>query len=132
MLFHLPGGAAATTVSELAGLVDVMPTVLDILKLEVPSQVQGRSLLSLMTTKMTTKMATKTNKEKGDDARSLYAETFLPRLHFNWSELRAVETTNYHFIDAPSPNSTICRRIPARLRTCTRKRRLCRKRCMPA
>ncbi len=34
---------------------------------------------------------------------SLYAETFLPRLHFNWSELRGVETKNYHFIDAPKP-----------------------------
>ena len=40
---------------------------------------------------------------KDDEARSLYAETFLPRLHFNWSELRAVETENYHFIDAPKP-----------------------------
>jgi tetratricopeptide (TPR) repeat protein len=33
----------------------------------------------------------------------LYAETFLPRLHFNWSELRSVETENYQFIDAPKP-----------------------------
>src|SRR5205823_5498522 len=35
--------------------------------------------------------------------RSLYAETFLPRLHFNWSELRSVETDKYHYIDAPQP-----------------------------
>jgi tetratricopeptide (TPR) repeat protein len=27
----------------------------------------------------------------------------LPRLHFNWSELRAVETEKYQFIDAPKP-----------------------------
>jgi tetratricopeptide (TPR) repeat protein len=33
----------------------------------------------------------------------LYAETFLPRLHFNWSELRSAETETYHFIDAPKP-----------------------------
>ena len=33
----------------------------------------------------------------------MYAETFLPRLHFNWSELRGVETEHYHFIDAPKP-----------------------------
>ena len=40
---------------------------------------------------------------KQDDSRSLYAETFLPRLHFNWSELRAVETEKYQFIEAPKP-----------------------------
>jgi tetratricopeptide (TPR) repeat protein len=53
--------------------------------------VQGRSLVNLMKAK------------KADDARVLYAETFLPRLHFNWSELRGAETENYHFIDAPKP-----------------------------
>ena len=52
---------------------------------------QGRNLLPLIKTK------------ERDEARSLYAETFLPRLHFNWSELRGVETENYHFIDAPKP-----------------------------
>jgi len=55
--------------------------------------VQGRNLLPLMAPK------------KEGESRSLYAETFLPRLHFNWSELRGIETENYHFIDAPSPSS---------------------------
>ena len=41
--------------------------------------------------------------KKEGESRSLYAETFLPRLHFNWSELRGVETEHYHFIDAPKP-----------------------------
>jgi tetratricopeptide (TPR) repeat protein len=35
--------------------------------------------------------------------RSVYGETFLPRLHFNWSELRGAENAKYHFIDAPKP-----------------------------
>ncbi len=90
-IIHLPGGAPARTVPEMVSLADLMPTVLQALKMEVPSQVQGRNLLPLMTAK------------KEDEPRSLYAETFLPRLHFNWSELRAVETDNYHFIDAPKP-----------------------------
>src|SRR4029077_18356096 len=38
-----------------------------------------------------------------EESRSLYAETFLPRLHFNWSELRSVETDHYQFIEAPKP-----------------------------
>jgi tetratricopeptide (TPR) repeat protein len=68
-----------------------MPTILQILKVEVPAQVQGHNMLPLMAPK------------KPDESRSLYAETFLPRLHFNWSELRGVETEKYHFIDAPKP-----------------------------
>src|SRR5947207_14578987 len=68
-----------------------MPTVLAALNIQIPAQVQGQSLLPLMST------------NEAVDARSLYAETFLPRLHFNWSELRGVETDNYHFIEAPKP-----------------------------
>jgi arylsulfatase A-like enzyme/cytochrome c-type biogenesis protein CcmH/NrfG len=90
VIIHLPGSTSAKTVTELANLADLMPTVLQALKLDIPSQVQGRSLLPMMS-------------KKDDEARSLYAETFLPRLHFNWSELRSVETETYHFIDAPRP-----------------------------
>lgn len=90
VIIHLPGAAAAKTVSELASLTDLMPTVLQELKIEVPAQVQGRSLLPLLT-------------GKKEDSISVYAETFLPRLHFNWSELRSVETEKYQFIEAPKP-----------------------------
>ena len=90
LIFHLPGQPTSHAVSEIVNLADLMPTILQVLKVDVPSQVQGRSLLPLM-------MA------KPGEARGLYAETFLPRLHFNWSELRGVETENYHFIDAPKP-----------------------------
>jgi arylsulfatase A-like enzyme/Flp pilus assembly protein TadD len=97
LLLHLggathPGGApVAKSVHDLVNLADLMPTILRILKLDVPSDVQGRSLLPLIS-------------PKGEmETPSLYAETFLPRLHFNWSELRGVETENYHFIDAPKP-----------------------------
>src|SRR5713226_7255 len=91
VIIHLPQAPAAKTVPELVSLADLMPTILRALKVEVPAQVQGRSLLAWMTPK------------KDVDSRNLYAETFLPRLHFNWSELRSVETANYQFIDAPKP-----------------------------
>src|SRR5713226_2191375 len=91
VIFHLPGGVSAKTMPELVSLADLMPTVLKALKIEAPPQVQGRNLLPLMAPR------------KEDESRSLYGETFLPRLHFNWSELRGVETGNYHFIDAPKP-----------------------------
>jgi arylsulfatase A-like enzyme/Tfp pilus assembly protein PilF len=91
VIVHLPGTTTAKVARELVSLADLMPTVLQALKIEVPAQVQGRSLLALMTPK------------KEEDSRSLYAETFLPRLHFNWSELRSVETEKYQFIEAPKP-----------------------------
>src|SRR5438105_1257342 len=91
LLIHLPGGASPKVVSDLVNLADLMPTVLQILKVEVPSQVQGRNLLPLL------------RATQQSEPRNLYAETFLPRLHFNWSELRGVESEKYHFIDAPKP-----------------------------
>jgi arylsulfatase A-like enzyme/Tfp pilus assembly protein PilF len=91
MIIRLPGSSSPRVVAELTSLADLMPTVLHVLKIDVPSQVQGVNLLPLMSPKRT------------QESRNLYAETFLPRLHFNWSELRAVETERYHFIDAPKP-----------------------------
>ena len=91
VIVHLPGTATARVVPELASLADLMPTVLQALKIEVPSQVQGRSLLALLAP------------VKDEYSHGLYAETFLPRLHFNWSELRSVETEKYQYIEAPKP-----------------------------
>src|SRR6266480_6652920 len=100
LIIHLPGDMHARTVANLVNLADLMPTVLAALNIQIPAQVQGQSLLPLMSPK------------KEDNARSLYAETFLPRLHFNWSELRGVETETYHFIDAPKPELYDLRKDP--------------------
>ncbi len=86
---HLPGGAARV-VSELISLTDLMPTVLEALHIDIPAQVQGRSVMGLLSARK-------------EDPRNVYGETFLPRLHFNWSELRSVETEKYQFIEAPKP-----------------------------
>src|SRR5438132_840590 len=91
LIVKLPHGTMATQVATRVSLTGIMPTVLHILKLDIPSQVQGRSFLPLIDGK------------QSNEPGSLYAETFLPRLHFNWSELRGIETDKYHFIDAPKP-----------------------------
>ena len=90
-VIRLPQGPSGQTISALVSLSDLMPTVLSYLKIDVPPEVQGRNLLPLLSA------------TRKDEARSLYSESFLPRLHFNWSELRGAETENYHFIDAPKP-----------------------------
>jgi arylsulfatase A-like enzyme/Flp pilus assembly protein TadD len=88
---RLPENATARTVADPVSLVDLMPTILDAVGLEIPSQVQGRSLLPEL------------HSDRTERDRVLYGETFLPRIHFNWSELRASENTKYHFIDSPRP-----------------------------
>lgn len=90
LIIRVPENAAARVVADPVSLVDLMPTVLGAVGVEIPSQVQGRSLLSSL-------------REEPHHDRILYGETFLPRIHFNWSELRGSENTKYHFIDAPRP-----------------------------
>jgi len=94
---QLPEKTVARTLADPVSLVDIMPTVLEAIGLQVPSQVQGRSLLREIRRDPSAPDAP-ANRE-----RTLYGETFLPRIHFNWSELRASENTRYHFIDAPRP-----------------------------
>jgi len=101
LIMRLPDDATARIVADPVSLVDLMPTVLGAVGLEVPSQVQGRSLLSQL------------HGEHPD--RVLYGETFLPRIHFNWSELRGSENTKYHFIDAPKPELYDLARDPGEL-----------------
>jgi arylsulfatase A-like enzyme/Tfp pilus assembly protein PilF len=106
LIIRLPENAAARTIADPVSLVDLMPTVLGAIGLEVPSQVQGRSLLPKLRDARDRDDLHHDDLHHEDQAgrdRVLYGETYLPRLHFNWSELRGSETTKYHFIDAPRP-----------------------------
>src|SRR3981081_514121 len=101
VIIHLPQATSSVkTISAVVSLVDLIPTVLQVLKVDPPAQAQGRSLLPLMMAKTE------------EESRSIYAETFLPRLHFNWSELRSVETEKYKFIEAPRPELYDLSRAP--------------------
>jgi len=93
LIFKLPAnpGKQKPVVSESANLADLLPTILDVLGAAKPQELQGRSLVEAMKGKAT-----------GAPAEN-YAETYLPRIHFNWSELRGVRFRQYHFIDAPRP-----------------------------
>ncbi len=92
-----PEKTVARTLADPVSLVDLMPTVLAALGLQVPSQVQGRNLLPEIRSNPTAPDA------QANRDRTLYGETFLPRIHFDWSELRGSENAKYHFIDAPRP-----------------------------
>jgi arylsulfatase A-like enzyme/cytochrome c-type biogenesis protein CcmH/NrfG len=89
LLVKLPGGArGGERVAEPAQLVDILPTVLEVVGLPIPQGLRGSSLLGL----------------DGQGAqRSIYAETFYPRLHMGWNELASLISGPHQYIEAPRP-----------------------------
>jgi tetratricopeptide (TPR) repeat protein len=89
LLIKLPFSKRAdTTVDRPVGLIDVLPTLLELLDVDIPAELPGRSLLS---------------EEEENDKRVIYAETLFPRLHFSWSELFSVIDYPYQYIAGPDP-----------------------------
>lgn len=87
----LPGG---TVVSEQVRHVDLLPTVLELASGRAApdaDRLSGESLVPLM------RGGTRA------DVPPSYAESWYQRLHFGWSELRAVRTGDWKYIAAPRP-----------------------------
>lgn len=78
--------------NEPVSLVDLLPTVLWLANVPSPAGLQGKSLFPGMNSAAETPRTS-----------ASYSETYLPRLHFNWSELRGLHREQYHFIDGPKP-----------------------------
>ncbi len=75
--------------SSVVSLVDILPTVLDMANIPVPSEVQGESLQPLLF------------KDQESPEAFAYCETFYPRFHYGWSELTSVQDGQYKLIVAP-------------------------------
>ncbi len=107
---------AGRRVGGLARLVDVTPTVLDLVGLPVPSGLDGVSLLPMVAHEG----ASATGSPPADPSDALagpvsYAETYYPRFRYNWSELAAMETERWKFIRAPRPELYDLRQDPTEL-----------------
>ncbi len=70
--------------------IDILPTVLEALKVPVPEEAQGRSLLSLVSAEAT-------------EPRAAYAECYVSELNFRWAPLVALREGGYKYIEAPRP-----------------------------
>ncbi len=83
-----PGLPAGTTVEATVGLVDVAPTILDLLGLPALPDTDGRSLLPLA---------------RGGrlPAADYEMETFYPSFSYGWAPLRALRSGPYKYIEAP-------------------------------
>src|SRR5262249_23308285 len=77
------------------GLVDVMPTMLQVVGIPVPGEMQGESLLGMITP---TGGSTTAQQD-----RNTYAESDYGFTAYGWSWLRALRTGKYLYVDAPRP-----------------------------
>jgi arylsulfatase A-like enzyme/Tfp pilus assembly protein PilF len=93
---------AGRRVKGVARLVDLTPTLLDLVGLPLPAGLDGVSLLPLVAHEASAASATGTA-DPADAIRGpvAYAETYYPRFHYNWSELTAVDTGRWKFVKAP-------------------------------
>jgi arylsulfatase A-like enzyme/Tfp pilus assembly protein PilF len=84
---HLPAGIA---VGARVNLIDVMPTVLDIIKISSGKDVQGQSCLRAI-------------RENKVEIPPYYIETYFPLENFGWSPLTGLIDEEWKLIKAPKP-----------------------------
>ena len=107
LLFKLPGAQPGSKrIEARVGLVDVTPTILQVVGVPLPPTVQGESLLGMMkqaslSTQRKTSEASSRAQTTPNPDRPLYAETDYPRRAFGWSPLRALRVSKYLFVKAP-------------------------------
>ena len=82
-------------------LVDVMPTMLQTVGIAVPVEVQGESLLGLMTTMTKGEAQQSAAAANSWRNRATYAESDYPQIAFGWSALQSLRTGKYLYVQAP-------------------------------
>ena len=103
-IMRLPGRArAGTIVSGQVRTIDVLPTLAAIAGVPMP-RVDGESVAALIEGK--TRRDTPTS----------FAETYYPKWHYGWSELKSVRDDRWKFIDAPKQELYDLRADPAERR----------------
>jgi arylsulfatase A-like enzyme/predicted Zn-dependent protease len=104
LIVRAPRPFAVRTVAKTVELVDVAPTVLDLLGVAAPRQWQGKSLWPLL---------------DGGPAGApgqAYSETFYPRFHYGWSSLQSFSRGGLKYILAPRDELYDLKSDPGELR----------------
>jgi len=89
LIMKLEGNTAAgRRIADVVSHIDVVPTILDLVKAPAPGSLRGRSLKPIF--------------DGGRIApRPVYSEALFGRYHFGWSELTALTDDRYRYIRAP-------------------------------
>ena len=103
LVVKLPGAArAGERVRRNVGLIDVVPTVLDLLQAPAGMELPGVSLLA-----------------HGNSApavdRPIYSETMYPLIHFGWSDLASIVSGDLHLVEGLRPELYDLARDPQEL-----------------
>ncbi|MFQ6108435.1 MAG: sulfatase-like hydrolase/transferase [Candidatus Aminicenantales bacterium] len=77
------------TRTQTVSLTDIMPTILEMVHIPVPDQVQGRSLVPFFF------------REGASKSFSAYSETYYPRFHYGWSDIKSIQDGRYKLILSP-------------------------------
>jgi choline-sulfatase len=89
LMIKLPGRHGARRITAPVQQIDLAPTLLDLIGVQAPSNLRGRSLKPLL---------------DGSGAiadAGIYSEALYSRYHFGWSELYSLTDTRYRLIRAP-------------------------------
>ena len=85
LIIKLPkADRAGGTIKTPVQLIDLFPTVANLAGASAPQTMKGRDLLGTL-----------------EPRRRIYSETFYPRIHLGWSELRSLIDERHHYIQAP-------------------------------
>jgi len=89
-------GTRANKISEPVEIVAIGPTLLSLAGIHdsIEKQFQSKSLPDGKTVP---------NTNGGSASNAMYSETLYPFRSFGWSPLRALQTSRYHYVDAPRP-----------------------------
>lgn len=88
-----PGVEAGVRVGEPVSLVDVTPTLLDLLAMAPPNGLDGVSRAERLR-----------GAPAADDTDApVFAECLYPWIHYDWAPLRSVRSGRWKFVDAPTP-----------------------------
>lgn len=104
-----PDVPAGRRVATPASLVDVLPTLLELLGLDPPEEVDGESLVPLLRGKAELRGDAEAHGDaelRGNaepSARAIYGECLASQLHYGWAALRFVRRGGWKLIDAPTP-----------------------------
>lgn len=93
LIFRLPGGQKTQRIKDIAGLIDIAPTVCSLLDIELPAYMQGKDLSSYFV---------KGKKSPNNKERHIYCESFTPT-KYNANTLLGVVTDRYKYIQTTRP-----------------------------
>jgi len=89
-ILYVPGGPSGVRVKESVGHVDVMPTLLSLLDIDLSNHtLSGRDLSELIMGR------------QSDFNRPYYSETYLPYYTYGWEKLKVIRKGRWKMIDAP-------------------------------